>query len=177
MNQTYAHSDFGQREQDKLEELREVCRKTGLKLTTQRQEILRELARAKDHPSAETLYQRVRERVSGVSLDTIYRTLSTFEKHELVDKLNVAQDQGRYDANRTPHHHLVCRICKGIEDFNWEHFDTEQLPEAVTAWGRVDSRHLVINGICRKCLEEQRDCGRAADDSRTALLRASRKRE
>jgi len=140
-----------EREEAKLQEFREVCRSTGLKLTSQRMEILRELARAKDHPSAETLYQRVRERLPGVSLDTVYRALGTFEKLQLVDKLNVSLEHGRYDADRSPHHHLVCRICKRIEDFDWEEFEASELPAEAHSWGSVDSRHVVVTGVCRAC--------------------------
>lgn len=142
------------REDAKLEELHHLCRSSGLKLTNQRVEILRELARATDHPSAETLFQRVRKRLPGVSLDTVYRTLGTFERLQLVDKLNVAQDQGRFDADRSPHHHLVCRVCKRIEDFCWEDFEQAQLPDAVQQWGDVDSRHVVVTGVCRSCQEQ-----------------------
>lgn len=141
------------REEAKLRELKELCKATGLKLTSQRVEILRELARAKDHPSAETLYRRVRHQLPGVSLDTVYRTLGTFEKLELVDKLHVSQEHGRYDADRSPHQHLVCRVCKSIEDLRWEEFDTVPLPDAAARWGHVDTRHAVISGVCRHCLE------------------------
>ncbi len=139
------------REEAKLDEMYRVCRASGHKLTNQRVEILRELARATDHPSAETLFQRVRKRLPGVSLDTVYRTLGTFERLQLVDKLNVAHDQGRFDADRSPHHHLVCRHCKCIEDFCWEDFEQAQLPDDVLEWGEVDSRHVVVTGVCRQC--------------------------
>lgn len=135
----------------KLAELNEVCRGTGLKLTRQRVEIMRELAKAKDHPSVETVYQRVKGRLPGVSLDTVYRTLGTFERLQLVDKLNVAQEHSRYDADRSPHHHLACRVCKAIEDFTWEELEALPLPPDVQIWGHPEARHVVVSGVCRHC--------------------------
>ena len=46
-----------------------------MKLTHQRMEIFREVARTADHPDAQTVYERVRKRVPAVSLDTVYRNL------------------------------------------------------------------------------------------------------
>jgi Fur family transcriptional regulator, peroxide stress response regulator len=138
--------------EQKLEELRETCRETGLKLTHQRMEILRELAATTDHPSAETVYKRVREKLPSVSLDTVYRTLATFAEHGLVDKLNVAQDQSRFDADVSPHHHLVCSRCKTIKDFSWEDFDSMDLPPDAKLWGHIDGKHVVVAGVCRRCL-------------------------
>ena len=147
-------------EEAKLKELHEVCRQTGLKLTQQRIEILRELSRAKDHPSAETLFLRVRERIPGVSLDTVYRTLGTFERLQIVDKLNVALDQGRYDANRAPHHHMVCSVCQRIDDFSWEEFDEQELPSPVLLWGDAVSKCVIVSGICKQCLARAEDAGK-----------------
>ncbi len=138
--------------EQKLEELRETCRDTGLKLTHQRMEILRELAATTDHPSAETVYRRVREKLPSVSLDTVYRTLATFAELGLVDKLNVAQDQSRFDADVSPHHHLVCSRCKTIEDFSWEDFDAMDLPPDAQLWGQASGKHVVVAGVCRRCL-------------------------
>ena len=161
MNDTCEHVETSRAQsQDfidgKIEELQQCCRDTGLKLTQQRVEILRELASTKEHPSAEMVHQRVRERMPGVSLDTVYRTLGTFEKLGLVDKLNVSQEQSRYDADRSRHHHMVCRCCKEIFDFHWNDMQQLQLPEDVTQWGRPDGLHVVVTGLCRKCLEEER---------------------
>lgn len=139
---------------DKIEALHQCCKQTGLKLTQQRVEILRELASTKTHPSAEMVYHSVRERLPGVSLDTVYRTLSTFEKLGLVDKLNVSQEQSRYDADRSLHHHMVCRCCKEIYDFSWNDIHTQALPEDVTDWGEPDGVHVVVTGICRSCSEK-----------------------
>ncbi len=137
----------------KLEELRQACQETGLKLTHQRMEILREISSTTDHPSAETVFRRVREKLPSVSLDTVYRTLATFSELGLVDKLNVAQDYSRFDADVSPHHHLVCSRCNSIQDFHWEDFDAMEIPEDARMWGHADGKHVIVSGICSKCLQ------------------------
>ena len=113
----------------KLKALKQSCLDTGLKLTHQRIEIYRELLSAADHPSAETLFQRLRKTLPTLSLDTVYRTLSTFEDHNLVSRIQTAESQARFEAKMEPHHHAICNKCGKISDFQWDRFDSAQRPE------------------------------------------------
>jgi len=141
---------------DKLHVLQDICKQTGLKLTHQRLEILRELVKAKDHPSVETVHKRVQVRMPTISLDTVYRTIATFERHGLITRMHVFDDQGRFDADLTPHHHLVCTQCKSIEDFLWDTFDKANLPPEIVGWGQIHTKHVVLRGICRACLNQKK---------------------
>lgn len=134
-----------------LERFKGISQEKGLRLTHQRLEILRELVAAKDHPSAETVFGRVRKRLPTISLDTVYRTLSTFDEVGLIMRVPVTGDQGRFDADTSPHHHFVCSRCKSIYDFLWDEFDSLDLPENSKALGRVDDRRVVVRGVCEKC--------------------------
>ena len=139
-----------------LKTLERAFKLSGLRMTHQRLEIYRELAGAKDHPSAEAIYKRVQNRVPTISLDTVYRTLATFEDSGLIARVQVSDDHGRFDGDRSPHHHLICTRCKSIADFGWESFDEADLPERAKSWGRVTDRHVVVRGICNACLNKKR---------------------
>ena len=89
----------------RLEHLKTVAKKSGVKLTHQRLEIFRELAAAQDHPDAETLFRAVQRRMPTVSLDTVYRTLWMLHRLGLVTTLGPQRDGIRFDANLAPHHH------------------------------------------------------------------------
>jgi Fur family peroxide stress response transcriptional regulator len=142
-----------------LERFKDISQEKGLRLTHQRLEILRELVGAKDHPSAETVFGRVRRRLPTISLDTVYRTLSTFDDLGLIMRVPVTGDQGRFDADTSPHHHFVCSRCKSIYDFLWEEFDALVLPANPQALGRIADRRVVVRGLCQACLENApRDC-------------------
>jgi Fur family peroxide stress response transcriptional regulator len=104
--------------QENFEQLQNRCRELGLKLTHQRLEVFRELASTDDHPSADTIYKRVRARVPTISLDTVYRTLWTLEDHALIARVHAFDDRARFDANLTPHQHLICTRCKSVRDFH-----------------------------------------------------------
>lgn len=135
----------------KLRDFEQACRNIGLKLTHQRLEIFRELAVACDHPSAETLYKRLQKKMPTLSLDTVYRTLATLEKHRLITKVETVESQARFEADMDRHHHAICRQCGAITDFNWNSFDTAQLPEEISGWGKVDKKNITLHGICGKC--------------------------
>jgi len=138
-----------------LKTLEKAFKTSGLRMTHQRLEIYRELARAKDHPSAEAIFRRVQSRVPTISLDTVYRTLATFEDSGLIARVQVSDDHGRFDGDVSPHHHLICIRCKRIADFGWESFDGAELPESAVNWGRVTDKNVVVRGICKACLDKK----------------------
>jgi len=136
---------------DKLDEFRDVCRRAGLRLTPQRLEIFSVLAESTDHPSVEELHGRLLMKFPTISLDTVYRTLGTLARHGLVHKIESAASHARYEAHGAPHHHLICRSCKEIVDFEWTSFDEAAFPDELKGWGRVEDRNVVVYGLCRKC--------------------------
>lgn len=135
-----------------LEVFHEECRKRGLRLTPQRLEIFRELAQSMDHPSAEQLHQRLIKKMPTLSLDTIYRTLATFVQYELVNRVETAESQARFEVTHGRHHHLICHKCREIMDFEWNDIDQLTLPEQLQSWGRVEKKSVVVYGTCEKCL-------------------------
>jgi Fur family transcriptional regulator, peroxide stress response regulator len=137
---------------ENLKAFESACRNAGLRLTHQRLEIYRELAMSMDHPAAETLHKRLRKKIPTISLDTVYRTLTTLAGHGLINKVDTVESQARFEVTLLRHHHLICNRCKEIIDFQWEFIDTAPLPEVIRGWGRVDDKNVVVYGICNKCL-------------------------
>ncbi len=137
--------------QDMVGEVKKTFSRHGMKLTHQRLEIYRVLEEAKDHPSAETVWKRVRRSIPTISLDTVYRTLGTFEQKGMIQRVPVEGEQGRYDGDVSPHHHMVCTRCREIVDFWWPEFDEAALPKEVAEWGRVHDAQLIVRGECAKC--------------------------
>ncbi len=140
----------------RMQRFAETCQETGLKATHQRMEVFRELARAEDHPDAETVYQKVRRRVPAISRDTVYRTLATLEEQGLVHKAEILASRGRYDANMDRHHHFVCTKCGLVRDIYSETLDALPIPRSVASLGRVESTHVQLRGICANCAKKKR---------------------
>ncbi len=132
-----------------------VCRAKGIKITHQRMEIFREVAQSGDHPDADQVYQRVRGRLSTVSLDTVYRTLWLLKDLNLIVTLSQGYERTRFDANLDEHHHFVCSRCGFTRDFYSDDLDTLSLPAKVDSYGRSESAHVEVRGICRQCLKKE----------------------
>ena len=129
----------------------EACRVAGAKLTHQRTEIFREVARTGDHPDAETVYRRVRARIPAVSLDTIYRTLWLLVDLGLIQTLGTGRDRARFDANLDRHHHFVCVKCGLTKDFYSTDFDDLALPDSLKEIGEAEVTHVEVRGVCLAC--------------------------
>jgi len=127
----------------------------GLRLTQQRLEIFKALAGSSDHPTAEEIYAQLRATMPTISLDTIYRNLHTLQTHGLINRVATGQSQARFEANLTPHHHLICKICQKITDISWQEFDKLVPPPNFTEWGDIKEKQVTLSGTCRNCLEDK----------------------
>jgi len=115
--------------------------------------IYRELIKDKNHPSAEDVYDKVSEHIPTISADTVYRTINTFEQYGLIQRVHVQDDRSRFDPKLKKHHHLICKRCKSIVDFDWQTFDQLTLPKNVQSWGAINSKHVEFRGLCKKCIK------------------------
>ncbi len=136
---------------EQLLHFEQICKDAGLKLTHQRLLIYTELLKAHDHPSAETLYKRLEKTLPTLSLDTVYRTLATFEKLGLLHRLETVTSQARYEVFGLRHHHFLCDVCGQLYDFVWPPFDTMSLPPSLNEIGTVDRTSVVVHGTCAAC--------------------------
>ena len=125
-----------------------------MKLTHQRTEIFREVARTTDHPDAQTIYERVRKRVPAISLDTVYRNLWLLNDLGLIATMGPSREKARFDANLTPHHHFVCDGCGMASDFYSQEFDELRPPAEIESIGRVEATHVELRGLCLRCKEK-----------------------
>lgn len=94
---------------------------SNFKLTTQRKLILKILLEnLHEHPSAEEIYQMVRDQNPRVGLATVYRTLELFCELGILHELNFDNNCRRYELEQGDrhHHHLICLKCNKIVEFN-----------------------------------------------------------
>lgn len=139
---------------EKIRYLEARCRQNGLALTVQRRVILETLAKRKDHPTADQLYDEVMERLKGVSRTTVYRVLETLVEIGVVQKINSPEAKARFDADVTRHHHAFCVHCNKVQDIHDAALNDIQLP--VNACAGFDFKDFSINfsGVCSDCRDD-----------------------
>ncbi len=101
----------------------EKITKAGLKLTIQRMAILEYLENTEIHPDADTVYQEIHKRFPNITISTVYNTLETFVKHNIINKVLTPEGKSRYDAKTESHHHLIDEENKKIYDIFDEELD------------------------------------------------------
>ncbi|MGH7550663.1 MAG: Fur family transcriptional regulator [Gemmatimonadota bacterium] len=130
------------------------CRGAGLSVTHQRLAIFEAvMANCNRHPSAEIIYQSVREKHPTISFNTIYKNLETFEELGIVVKVNPLYNEARYDVDVRPHHHLICRACKKIVDVHDKKLESVPAPEEAGDGFRVENWTVQFTGLCIECQE------------------------
>ena len=135
--------------EDKIQELKERCAKANMRLTHQRIEVLKMIASVNNHPDAETVYAEVKKVMPSISLDTVYRTLTSLEDLGLVFKVDNELAKTRYDADLTPHCHFICVKCGAVHDVHIN--DYIKAPDESYDYGEVLQTNLQVKGICNKC--------------------------
>ncbi len=136
---------------DKIESLKKRCQELGMRVTTQRVEIFREVASSCEHPDAETVYENVKERLPNISFDTVYRTLASLEDMDMIFRVDSLLPKARFDADRRPHNHFICIKCGEVYDIFPEDGYEVTIPENSKKFGEIKDINLQVRGICNKC--------------------------
>jgi len=142
------------------EKITQKLRKAKLKITPQRVAILGKLADNHDHPTADAIYQKIKQKLPNISFDTVNRTLISFAQSGVI---KIAEGQGgakRYDPMTEPHHHFHCVRCNKIIDFTNKEYDQIKLPESITNKHQVLGQKIVLDGICQDCKNKKDNKGR-----------------
>ncbi|MBN2180496.1 MAG: transcriptional repressor [Sedimentisphaerales bacterium] len=127
------------------------CRRAGLKVTPQRIAVYQELLKTNEHPSAEILYQKVKQIFPSISLDTVNRTLVTLSEIGAAFVVEGSGDAKRYDAGSDKHQHFKCIKCRRIIDFHHKPFDDIKIPAYINDKFKVLRKTVYIEGICDLC--------------------------
>jgi len=123
-------------------------------MTSQRQVILDELRSAKDHPTADEIYVRVRRRLPRISLGTVYRNLENLAAEGIIQKLEMAGSQRRFDENPDKHYHIRCLGCGLLRDITIStKFPLVDLIDD-TGGFEISGAKLEFLGLCPACSEK-----------------------
>lgn len=123
-----------------------------------RNAILECLRRTQTHPSADALYQRLREDYSDISLASVYRNLTWFKEQGLIISLGTVNGIERFDGRTDPHIHFACNRCCAVSDVDDLEIPAEIAGAASSRTGcRIDSIQLILTGICAECLGKKDD--------------------
>lgn len=136
---------------EKAQRLAEACRERGIPLTHQRGAVLEAIADRKDHPTAEKIYEVVRQRLPNVSRMTVYRVLDLLVELGIITRVGHPGSAIRFDPTTERHHHLVCLRCNRLFDLVAPDLDDLELPDTRRLGFRVAGYSIQFTGICSGC--------------------------
>ncbi len=140
--------------QARLKQFENVCRQKGVPVTMQRRAILEAVLQRDDHPTAEHIYETVRQRIPQLSRTTVYRVLDALAELGLVRRLHHT-GTARFDGNMIRHHHLVCTQCGTILDMEDEALDQLSLPDQGLQGFAIDDFSIYFTGTCPDCRKQK----------------------
>lgn len=105
------------------------------------------------HPNAEEVYETVRQKLPEISLGTVYRNLNLLEEMGMIVRIQTSGGADRFDADTTPHPHLICSECGKVVDLDCNiDQEVQQLKQALEKSGaNVQKIQLRIWGLCDQC--------------------------
>ena len=132
-----------------MHDTKELLKRTGLKATAARIQLLNVLADSGKPLSAKDIHKRI----SG-DLATLYRTFNSFVEKGIVQQVDFKQGYALYELSHENHHHhhLVCVSCGKVEDI----YDCE-VPtlskKDLKGYGfeSIDEHVLEFFGLCSAC--------------------------
>jgi Fur family peroxide stress response transcriptional regulator len=134
-----------------IQQVVEVLRKQGFKITPQRIAILEILEGNTSHPSAEDIYGKLVEKYPSISLTTVYNTLETLRDIGEIQELTIDKSRRHYDPNIDRHHHVICINCGYIGDIFADFSQALQVPKDVSDQFAIVNHTVQFYGLCTSC--------------------------
>jgi Fur family ferric uptake transcriptional regulator len=134
---------------EKASHMSDLLRQGGVRVTRQREALLKVLTEADDHPDAAELHRRAQALDETVSLATVYRTLSVLEREGVVQRLSFETGGARFEVADAAHHDHIVDVESGdIIEFRSDKI--EQLQREIAALMGYEILHHRLELYCRK---------------------------
>jgi len=148
--------DFRPDDTDELKQRwRTYIQNHQLNVTAQREAIVEQFLRTRDHVSIDELLGKVRKRQPKVGYATVYRTLKLLVDSGLAVERQFGDGQARYEVVGDHHDHLICMKCGLILEFEDTEIERLQDKIAERLGGFTVLRHRhELYGLCPKASGE-----------------------
>ncbi len=131
---------------------KKIIRELGLKVTTQRLQILEVVRSGPSHFTAQEVYEMISETNPEIGFATVYRFLKKLSEHQFVSEVRMGGMPARYEWAAKKHHdHLTCTMCAKIVEFENEKIEDLQEKIAFRHNFKLTHHILELYGVCGEC--------------------------
>jgi len=147
--------------------------KNTLRMTHQREVILDELGKSNSHPTADSLYDKVKKRLPRISLATVYRNLEILSEAGMIKKLEISGRQKRFDWDLEQHDHIFCVQCRRVDNIELEREQKLSLPSEYDLGYQIAGCRVEFFGVCPKCQKKNARANTKKRDKKMGCKTAS----
>ena len=130
-------------------ELKQELIDAGIRPSVQRLAIFEYVRQSRQHPTAEVVYEALRDELGSLSLTTVYNTLKLFVDAGLIMMLTIDDTFRCFDGNCCAHAHFRCNACGKIVDLELKK-ESLSLVEGLDGYEITDAQ-LYLKGVCPEC--------------------------
>jgi Fur family ferric uptake transcriptional regulator len=125
----------------------------GLKLTSERTALVREIFATHYHFEADELLFKMKEKGLKISRATVYRTLELLVKSGMVRRVHLGEDHYHYEhvTGNSHHDHLICTTCGAVIEFHDDALEQRQREICERKRFTPTFHNLQILGVCADC--------------------------
>ena len=159
-----------------IHKFQDFLEQQGLKLTSERTALIREIFSTHYHFEADELLFKMKEKSVKISRATVYRTLELLVKSGLVRRVHLGEDHYHYEhvSGDSHHDHLICTICGGVIEFHDPELERRQREICERKKFTPTFHNLQILGVCDACRRK----GETPDaPDRVKMIQASKLRK
>lgn len=127
-----------------------------MKYSKQREALLTLLRSTRSHPSADWLYENLRNEFPNISLGTVYRNLAVLADRGEIMRIQTSSNKEHFDGFINKHHHFVCRGCGKIIDVSIDGIEKAEKQAAEKLDADVEDSSLVFYGLCKNCIQKNK---------------------
>jgi len=127
-----------------------------VRMTSQREIILQELQKSRQHLTADELFRVVRKKMPRISLATVYRNLELLSETGVIAKLEVSGRQKHFDSEVAGHDHVSCVQCHRVENLVLESKKEDCPSHGVVDGYMITGRRLEFFGLCPQCQKKNK---------------------
>lgn len=122
-----------------------------MKYSKQRELILKTIQNNMIHPTADHVYELVREEMPNISLATVYRNLNMLTQTGMIRRIDGLDGSVHFDHNMCNHYHFICTKCNKVYDVPYD-IAPELTDKVNSETGLlVESYDITLKGTCYKC--------------------------
>ncbi len=131
--------------------IEDICRRHGVRMTSQRRTVARVLSESDDHPDVSTIHERALRYAPDISQATVYRSVRLFEKTGLLNRHDFGDGRARFEVALHDHHDHFVNIRTGtVREFKSEKIEKLQRKIAEANGYRLVGHRLELYVVPRE---------------------------